>query len=134
MTFISCSDSPKHRHRIKHYNGTCLEKLGLSGKGHAIIFQTAKIKVGDVVYCSRTAGQIGGYLKQVKEINGDSIIVGTACFDDAKNFQFEAAEIFGVVLETYDSFFGHREYKRGGVKQNEITLLQVQREARKLSL
>jgi hypothetical protein len=71
-----------------------------------------KFKVGDFVHCNKIAGSISSYIKQVKEINGDSVIVGTAYLDSSKDFTFEAAEILGVVTEVYDAMWKDRVYKR----------------------
>lgn len=126
MTIICSKKPPKKRFSICGIYGNCLEKLGVKneGGGYAIIDHNATVKIGDIVHCSKISGQIGGYLKQVKEINGDSIIVGTAYFDESKDFQFEAAEIWGVVIETYGKIFSFRDYvrpthlrkKKGGVE------------------
>ncbi len=114
MTIICSKNPPKKRFAIHPIHGNCLEKLGVknNGGGYAIIDHNATVKVGDIVHCGKVTGQIGGYIKQVKEINGDSIIVGTAYLDESKDFQFEAAEIYGVVIETYGKISGFREYVR----------------------
>ena len=114
MTITCKKRPPKKRFHIRHIYGNCLEKLGIRNEcgGYAIVDGNATVKIGDVVHCAKTPGQIGGYIKQVKEINGDSIIVGTAYFDESKDFQFEAGEIYGVVIETYGKPFGFREYVR----------------------
>ena len=98
--------------------GNCLERAGLHipNKAFAIIHQGGKFKAGDFVHCTKVAGQIGGYIKQVKEINGDTVIVGTAYTDSTKDFSFEAAEILGVVTEVYDALWHDRVYKRSKVK------------------
>lgn len=113
MTYHVKKRPPKRRFFIRSIYGDCLEKLGIRniGGGYAIIDANAKVKVGDIVFCSRVLGQIGGYIKQVKEINGDSVIVGTAYLDESRDFTFEAAEIMGTVLETYGKQ-GGREYVR----------------------
>ncbi len=114
MTIICSKNPPKKRFVLHTIYGNCLEKLGVknNGGGYAIIDLNATVKVGDIVHCGKVTGQIGGYIKQVKEINGDSIIVGTAYLDESKDFQFEAAEIYGVVIETYGKISGFREYVR----------------------
>ena len=115
MTHI-ISKRPKHkRFCLERICGNFLEKLGIHnmGGGYAIIDQNADFKVGDVVHCLKHGQNIGGYLKQVKRIEGDSVIVGTAYYDETKDFEFEAGEILGVVLETFGGSFGnYREYVR----------------------
>lgn len=114
MTYHVSKRPPKKRFSLKPIYGNCLEKLGVKneGGGFAIIDANATVRVGDLVHCSKVLGQIGGYIKQVKEINGDSVIVGTAYFDETKDFTFEAAEIFGTVIETYGKLSHWREYVR----------------------
>lgn len=114
MTIICGKQPPEKRFTLREIYGDCLAKLGVKNTcgGYAIIDHNATVKVGDLVHCSKVTGQINGYIKQVKEINGDSIIVGTAYLDETKDFQFEAAEIYGVVIETYGKIFGFREYVR----------------------
>ena len=114
MTHI-CRKVPQNkRFHLRPIHGNCLEKLGIrnEGGGYAIIDSNATAKVGDVVFCCKISGQIGGYIKQIKEINGDSIIVGTAYCDESKDFTFEAEELRGVVIETYGKLWGTREYVR----------------------
>ena len=115
MTHI-ISKRPKHkRFCLERIYGNCLEKLGIHnmGGGYAIIDSNANVNVGDVVHCFKHGQNIGGYLKQVKRIEGDSIIVGTAYYDEMKDYEFEAGEIVGVVIETYGGSFGNfREYVR----------------------
>lgn len=114
MTLHVSKKPPKRRFYIKDIYGNCLEKLGVRnvGGGYAVIDANATVRIGDLVFCSRVLGEIGGYIKQVKEINGDSVIVGTAYLDESKDFTFEAAEIMGTVLETYGKTSGWREYVR----------------------
>lgn len=114
MTYHVSKRPPKKRFFIKPIYGDCLEKLGVrnEGGGYAVIDANATVRVGDLVFCSKVLGQIGGYIKQVKEINGDSVIVGTAYLDESKDFTFVAAEIMGTVLETYGKTWGWREYVR----------------------
>lgn len=115
MTIIHYEKDKKKRFCLESIYGDCLEKLGIKNKGggHAIVDRCGKPKVGDIVHCTRVVGTLNSYLKQVKEINGDSIIVGTAYVDETRDFSFEAAEIYGVVIETYSKFpNNYREYVR----------------------
>lgn len=103
------------RFTIRQIYGDCLAGIGIRNKpsGYAIIDRWATAKVGDVVHCLKHHQNIGGYIKQVKRIEGDSIIVGTAYLDESKNYEFEAGELLGVVIETYSSFpNNYREYVR----------------------
>ncbi len=114
MTYIRHEKRKERRFRIRHIYGNCLEKIGIKniGGGYAIIDGCAKPKVGDIVHCLKGDANVSSYIKQVKRIEGDSYIVGTAYFDESKDFEFEASEILGVVLETYSKSLGFREYIR----------------------
>lgn len=114
MTYIYHEKNQKKRFHIRQIYGNCLEKVGVRnvGGGYAIIDHNAKAKVGDLVHCLRGIDNISGYIKQVKRIEGDTYIVGTAYLDESKDFEFEASEILGVVIETYGKAFGFREYVR----------------------
>lgn len=114
MTLHVSKKPPNRRIYIRPIHGDCLERIGVKNKGggYAIIDANATVKVGDLVFCSQVLGEIGGYIKQVKEINDDSVIVGTAYLDETRDFQFEAAEIMGTVLETFGKISGFREYIR----------------------
>ena len=114
MTHVCNNRPPKKRFVMRHIHGDCLEKLGVrnEGGGIAIIDHNAIPKVGDLVHCAKPGANISSYIKQVKRIEGDTYIVGTAYYDESKDFEFEAGEIYGVVLETYGKMFGYREYVR----------------------
>lgn len=114
MTIHSRERPPKKRFTLREIYGDCLERVGVKnrGGGYAIIDANATVRVGDLVHCSRITGQINTYIKQVKAINGDSVIVGTAYLDESRDFTFEAAEIFGTVIETYSKCDHYREYIR----------------------
>ena len=114
MTSIYYEKRKEKRFRIREIYGNCLERLGIRnvGGGYAIIDKCATPKVGDVVVCIRNGANLSPYCKQIKRIEGDSYIVGTAYLDESKDFEFEASEIVGVVLETYGKTWGCREYIR----------------------
>ena len=113
MTHICKSRNKKERFKIEQIYGNCLEKLGVQnmGGGYAIIDRDATAKVGDIVHCCKPNANISSYLKQVKRIEGDTYIVGTAYYDESKNIEWEAGEILGVVIETFGKR-GYREYVR----------------------
>lgn len=114
MTYMCKTNKEETRIRIRDITGNCLEKLGIKNfnGGYAIIDKNAEVCVGDVVHCTKIAGGCSTYLKQVKAIDNGTVIVGTAYLDNSKDYTFEAAEILGVVLETYGKFSGLREYSR----------------------
>lgn len=115
MTHMPTKRPEEKRFRLEEICGDCLEKVGIRNKGgggYAIIDKNAVPKIGDIVHCLKHHQNIGGYIKQVKRIEGDTIIVGTAYLDESKDFEFEAGEIVGVVIETYGRYPGYREYVR----------------------
>lgn len=103
------------RFMIKEIHGECLRRIGVNNYngGYAIIDTWATPKVDDLVFCFKKHENIGGRIKQVKRIEGDTYIVGTAYLDSTRDFEFEAGEIMGVVIETYGKFpNNYREYVR----------------------
>lgn len=116
MTYLCNNRDERQRFSLRHIYGDCLEGAGLfiPHTAYAIIDSNADIKIGDLVHCSRMAGAINTFIKQVKEVKGDSIIVGTCYIDKSKDFEFEAGEIMGVVTEVYDKLSGSRIYVRKG--------------------
>ena len=69
-------------------------------------------RVGDLVHCDNHIGTIHGFIKQIKEIRDDFVIVGTSYMDESKDFTFEAYTIYGVVTEAFCKMFGKRVYCR----------------------
>ena len=114
MTILCNGKKEKDRYSLKSIYGDCLEGAGLfiPHGAYARIDANAKIKVGDLVHCNKISGSISSYIKQVKEIKKRSIIVRTCYLDQNKDFEFEAAEIMGVVTEVYCKMFGSLVYKR----------------------
>ena len=94
--------------------GDCLERAGLRipRGANAIIDCSISPKVGDLVHCDNSFGTIHGFIKQVKEFRGDTVIVGTAYEDESRDYAFEASVIYGVVTEAFDKLFGKRVYCR----------------------
>lgn len=114
-THFSRKPDRAKRFEIKQIHGDCLRKVGVNNYngGYAIIDRWIKPKVDDLVFCFKKHENIGGWIKQVKRIEGDSYIVGTAYLDSSRDFEFEAGEIMGVVIETYGKFpNNYREYVR----------------------
>lgn len=101
----------KHDYRLEAIAGICLEKLGIPSKGRAVINCTAKPVVGDLVHCNDEFCPIGGFIKQVKEIDGEYIKVGTQYLDESKDFDFYCFEFYGVVEMVFDPL-GNIVYRR----------------------
>ena len=103
--------------------GECLEKAGLNIPygGYAIIDCSITPQIGDLVHCNDALCTINGFIKQVKEIKGDTVIVGTAYMDDRKDYTFEASEIYGVVTEAFCKLWHKQVYcrniEKGGVQE-----------------
>lgn len=115
MTHLPTKKTEEKRYRIERIYGDCLERIGIrnrGGDGYAIIDKNIVPEVGDIVHCMKPQQNVGGYLKQVKRIEGGTITVGTAYLDETRDYEFEAGEIIGVVVETYGAFPHYREYVR----------------------
>ena len=122
MTTRIYTPQPNKPSRTLHsIYGDCLEKarLYIPNEGQAIIDCSISPKVGDLVYCDNSFGTIHGFIKQVKEIKDDVIIVGTAYADESRDFTFEASVIYGVVTEVFDRVFGKQVYCRQTEKGGE---------------
>lgn len=113
-TIIYTPKEGKPSRCLKSIHGDCLERVGLviPCKGRAIIDRSIKPKVGDLVHCNNRIITISGFIKQVKEFKGDTVIVGTAYMDESKDFTFEASEIYGVVTEVFCKATGKQVYLR----------------------
>lgn len=107
------------RKQFCHVSGNCLERIGvyIPSGGIAIIDKNARPKIGDLVICTKSPGVLSEYCKQVKDIKNGNYIISTAYLNKALDFEFEAAEIRGVVLELYCKIWGRLVYKRE--KKNE---------------
>ena len=114
MTYLSKVKDEKERYKLETIHGDCLEGavFYIPDGAYAIIDRNAEIRVGDFVHCGRITGPVFTHIKQVKEIKGSSVIVGTCYSDKSKDFTFEAAEIMGVVKEIYCKLTGKRKYVR----------------------
>lgn len=105
----------KRQPRVCHQiHGECLERVGLKIPygANAIIDCSITPKVGDLVHCDNEFGTVWGFIKQVKEIRGDTVIVGTAYMDESRDYTFEASVIYGVVTEAFCKVRGNRIYCR----------------------
>ena len=126
MTYSRSQRPEDKRYYLTPIYGKDLERIGIrnDGGGFAIVDQNAPIRVGDLVHCGRFPGQIGGYIKQVKAIDGSCVTVGTAYADESKDIAFAAGEIYGLVIETYGKHDGSREYaneeRSGGNPENAL--------------
>lgn len=103
--------TPRTLHRI---NGDCLEKAGLHMPhgAYAIVDCSISPKVGDLVHCDNHLGTIHGFIKQVKEFRGDTVIVGTQYEDESRDYTFEASVIYGVVTEAFCKLWCKQVYCR----------------------
>ena len=100
--------------QLQNIYGDCLEKAGLKipHEAYAIIDCSISPKVGDLVWCDNYLGTIYGFIKQVKEFKGDTVIVGTAYEDESRDFTFEASVIYGVVTEAFCKLWHKQVYCR----------------------
>lgn len=114
ITHICRSKDKCDRYRLERISGDCLEGAGLRMiyGGYARVDRNAKYKIGDLVHCNKIAGQIGGYIKQIKSIEPDKVIVTTNYTDVSRNFEFQPEELLGAVTEVYCRVTGKLLYKR----------------------
>lgn len=100
--------------RLQYIYGDCLERAGLKipHGANAIVDCSITPKVGDLVHCDNKFGTIHGFIKQVKEFKGDTVIVGTSYIDESRDFTFEASAIYGVVTEAFCKLWGKQVYCR----------------------
>ena len=101
--------------------GDCLERAGLKIPygGYAIIDCSIVPEVGDFVHCNNAYGSISGFIKQIKEFKGETVIVGTSYIDESKDFTFEASEIYGVVTEVFCKLWNKQIYCRDNLIKEE---------------
>ena len=99
---------------LKSISGDCLEEAGLRipHGGRAIIDCSIEPRIGDLVWCDNEFGTVHGFIKQVKEFDGETVIVGTAYKDKSKDYTFRASEIYGVVTEAFCRFKESQVYCR----------------------
>jgi len=104
----------KRRFTLENLTGDCLEKAGvcIPNGAYAIVDHYLTPKPGDFVVCTKTPAVLNQFCKQVKTVEKDSITVGTDYADPSRNYEFEAAEIHGVVIEVYDRIFRNQIYSR----------------------
>lgn len=105
------SNKTKHDYQLHPIGGDCLEEVGVPDKGRALINCQIEPKVGDLVWCDNCFGTIHGYLKQVKSIDGDEMIVQTRYRDKSRDFEFYAGVVYGVVEMVFD-IMGDLRYRR----------------------
>ena len=120
-TDIYTPNARRQPRKLEHIQGDCLERVGLKipHTAYAIIDCSITPKVGDLVHCDNEFGTIHGFIKQVKEFKGDTVIVGTAYEDESRDYTFEASVIYGVLTEAFDKLFGKQVYCRPTEKDGE---------------
>lgn len=120
-TRIYTTDKRNPPRKMEHITGDCLENAGLRipNGANAIIDCSITPKVGDLVHCDNEFGTIHGFIKQVKEFRGETVIVGTAYADESMDYTFEASVIYGVLTEAFCKVWGKRVYCRPTEKGGE---------------
>ena len=98
------------------YSGECLEAAGLPARGETICNALEKPVVGDFVACEPVISRTTKYIKQVRSIDENGVVVGTKYKDPGKDFSFMAGRISGVVMEVIDDS-GKTVYKREPIKE-----------------
>lgn len=115
------SDNHKGARSLHHIRGDCLERAGLRIPHGALAIIDCSItpQIGDLVHCDNEFGTIHGYIKQVKEFRGETIIVGTAYEDESRDYTFEASVIYGVLTEAFCGLWRKQVYCRQTEKGGE---------------
>lgn len=93
--------------------GNCLKALNvdLNSGGWVVINRTLAIREGDLVQCTRMPGTLP-YIMKVQKIDDETIIVDSCYGNSQLDFNFEAAEIYGVVTHIFDKQSGIELYRR----------------------
>lgn len=101
---FSIHDRPEERINLSHCHGDCLEGEGIymPEGGVAVYDRGVYPKVGDIVICNHFLDSFTSYMKKVRSIQNNSLIVETNYIDSSKNFYFFAEEFIGVVLFVTD--------------------------------
>ena len=102
---------PSHDYELRSIAGNCLEELGVPDRGKILVNRNIKPRVGDLVWCNNSLCNINGFVKQVKEYDGDTMIVQTRYKDKTKDFEFYVCEFYGVVEMVFD-VIGDLRYRR----------------------
>ena len=105
------AQKPSHEYELRSIFGDCLEKVGVPSSGKMLVNRTIKPKVGDLVWCNNANCSVNGFVKQVKEYDGDTMIVQTQYVDQSKDFEFYVCEFYGVVEMVFD-VAGDLRYRR----------------------
>lgn len=102
---------PIHEYELRSIGGDCLEAVGIPDRGRMLVNRKIKPTVGDLVWCNNAFCSINGFVKQVKEIHGNTMIVQTRYKDKSKDFEFYVGEFYGVVEMVFD-VLGDLRYRR----------------------
>ena len=93
--------------------GNCLKALNIDliHGGWVVINRTLTIREGDLVQCTRMPGTLP-YIMKVQKIDDETILVDSCHGNDQLDFNFGAAEIYGVVTHIFDKQSGIELYRR----------------------
>ena len=93
--------------------GNCLKalKVELPHGGWVVINRVITPREGDLVQCARMPGTLP-YISKITSITKETIIVESCYGNCQQDFNFEAAEIYGVVTHIFDKQTGIELYRR----------------------
>jgi hypothetical protein len=103
--------------KLESIYGNCLKALNieLPHGGWVVINRTLVIREGDLVQCARMLGTLP-YIMKVQKID-DEIVIVDSCYGSSQlDFNFKAAEIYGVVTHIFDKQSGTELYRRPAQK------------------
>ena len=104
--------------KLESVYGNCLKALNieLPHGGWVVINRTLAIREGDLVQCTRMPGTLP-YIMKVQKIDDKTVIVDSCYRNSQLDFNFEAAEIYGVVTHIFDKQSGTELYRRPKLAQ-----------------
>jgi hypothetical protein len=105
--------------KLESIYGNCLKALNieLSHGGWVVTNRTLAIREGDLVQCTRMPSTLP-YIMKVQKIDDETVIVDSCYGNSQLDFNFEAAEIYGVVTHIFDKQSGTELYRRPKLAQS----------------
>lgn len=105
--------------KLESIYGNCLKALNIEllHGGWAVINRTLAIREDDLVRCTRMPGTLP-YIMKVQKIDDETVVVNSCYGNSQLDFNFEAAEIYGVVTHIFDKQSGTELYRRPKLTQS----------------
>lgn len=99
--------------KLESIYGNYLKALNieLPHGGWVVINRTLAIREDDLVQCARMPGTLP-YIMKAQKIDDETVAVASCYGNSQLDFNFEAAEIYGVVTHIFDKQSGTELYRR----------------------